>query len=141
MTSNKLEREIIKETEDWRRKKSEESSEKQEELECEKREKYEEWQTAEDEETRLKEEIDKVLETMSDRKQAEVIAIKKYSALMDKAKRKSSIAWREWLDVCVKSNPKLTEEYGITKQDYVNLGATDLANKAVEQRKKLLGGE
>ncbi len=139
--TNKIEKRIIKETEDWRIRKSEESSEKQEELERGKREKYEEWQNAENEETRVKEEIDKVFETIPDRKQAEAVVIKKYSALMDKAIEKSRIAWREWLNACVKSNPELTKKYGLTKKDYVNLGATDLVKKAVEQRKKLLREE
>ena len=129
MTSKNLEKKIIKETEDWRIRKSEESSEKQEELERETREKYEEWQNAEDEEKSIKEEINKGLET-----------IEKYRDLY-KAKEKSRIALREYMFACVKSNPKLTEEYGLTKKDRVNLGATDLANKAVEQREKLLGEE
>ena len=138
---NKFEKEIIKETEDWRIRKSEESSEKQEELEREKREKYKEWQNAKDEETRAMEEIDKLFETMPDKEQAEVIVAKKYGALMDKAIEKSRIAWREWLDACVKSNPELIEEYGLTKRDYKTLKPAELLNKAVEQRKKLLGKE
>ena len=72
--------------------------------------KHRELQEAMNEEDRIMREIDNVLDTTSDRAEAEKIVLEKWASLMDEAMKKSGEALRTWLDFIKETSEREKKE-------------------------------
>ena len=135
-SEKQINEEYIKESEKFLEERKKSKEEEQEKLEKITEEKFEEHQNAEQAEEDIRQEI----KTMLDEDEDKVIMIEKYRNLL-KAKKESEIALTEYMLAAPKSDPELKKECGITEDDRRKLGPSELLDKAVKQRKKVLGEE